>query len=199
MNAQKFTQKSIEAIQNAEKTVLEYGNPQIEPVHLIRSLVHQENGLIPSLLEKMGINVTLAQNLADEYVAKLPKAMGTSREQGKIYISPSTEKALSDSEDCAKNMNDEYVSVEHIFMTLIESNETNVRDFMKRLGIDKNGFLTALRSVRSANRVTSDNPEATYEALKKYGYDLVERARQHKIDPVIGRDGEIRSVVRILS
>ena len=199
MNAQKFTQKSIEAIQNAEKTVLEYGNPQIEPIHILSSLVHQENGLIPSLLEKMGVNTELAKTMADEYVAKLPKAMGTAREQGKIYISPTTEKILSDSEDAAKNMNDEYVSVEHIFMTLLDSNETNIKDFFRRLGIDKNGFLNALRTVRSANRVTSDNPEATYDALKKYGYDLVERARQQKIDPVIGRDSEIRSVVRILS
>ena len=140
MNAQKFTQKSIEAIQNAEKTVLEYGNPQIEPIHILSSLVHQENGLIPSLLEKMGINIELAKTMADEYVAKLPKAMGTAREQGKIYISPTTEKILSDSEDAAKNMNDEYVSVEHIFMTLLDSNETNVKDFSAVSALTKTAF-----------------------------------------------------------
>ena len=199
MNAQKFTQKSLEAIEFSEKTVAENANTNIEPIHLLYSLFMQEGGLIPSLTEKMGIAVSLARSTCYEYIAKLPKAYGAGRENGKVYISQSLDRALNDAESIAKNMNDEYVSVEHIFLALLDCSDSNVKEVFKRLGIDKNKFLTALKSVRSSGRVTSDNPEATYEALKKYGYDLVERAKMQKLDPVIGRDGEIRNVIRILS
>lgn len=199
MNTQKFTQKSLEAVAFAEKTVADNANTNIEPIHLLYSLFMQEGGLIPSLLEKMGVNTSLAQSTAYEYIAKLPKTYGSSRENGKVYISQSCDRSLNEAEETASGMNDEYVSVEHIFLALLNCRESNVKEALKRLEITKDKFLSALKDVRSSNRVTSDNPEATYEALKKYGYDLVERARMQKLDPVIGRDSEIRSIIRILS
>ena len=167
MNTQKLTQKSLEAISLSENVCNENANTSIEPIHLTYSLFTQENGLIPSLLEKMGINPNLAQTLSYEYISKLPKAYSSQREQGKIYISQSLDRVFADAESKAKSFNDEYISVEHLFLALLDCNENNLKELFKRLSLDKNNCLTALKEVRSSNRVTSDNPEATYKSLKK--------------------------------
>ena len=194
MNISKFTQKSIEAVQNMEKVAATHGNQQIEQIHLLASLLDIEGSLIVNLIKKMGINEIEFRNEVEAAIEKLPKVSG-----GQSYISNDLNKILITAEDVAKSMGDEYVSVEHIFLNILENPSPNVAQIFRMYGIDKDKFLKVLSEVRGNQRVVSDNPEATYDTLNKYGYDLVERARQQKLDPVIGRDSEIRNVVRILS
>ncbi len=195
MNLQKFTQKSIEAIQNAQSYAVEYGNPQIEQQHLLAAFLRQEEGLIPGLLQKMNVNVNGFLQAVENEVKKLPRVSGG----GQTYVASDLEKTLVAAERLAGNMTDEYVSVEHIFMAMVNEPNRALKEIFRQYGVTKEGFLKALAEVRGNARVTSDSPEATYDALKKYGTDLVEKARSKKLDPVIGRDDEIRNVIRILS
>ncbi len=199
MNAQKFTQKSLEAVQNTQNLASEYQNMQIEQVHLLAALVQQEDGLIPQLLRKMGKDSDAVATAAMSAVERLPHVTGSGRESGKIYVANDVDRVLSQAEKSADTMKDEYVSVEHLFLSLIENGNDDVRKIFQQFQIDRNTFLTTLQSVRGNTRVTSDSPEDTYDVLKKYGQDLVELAKNHKIDPIIGRDTEIRNVIRILS
>ena len=199
MNAQKFTQKSLEAIQDAQNLAIENHNMQIEQEHLVSALLAQENGLIPELLKKMGIDSGAVLRAMRELVLKLPGVTGPGREAGKIYVSADVDAALVDAEKEAERMKDEYVSVEHIMLAVINKPSRQVQEVLRRFGIDGNKFLSALSTVRGNTRVTSDSPEETYDALSKYGQDLVALAKNHKLDPVIGRDSEIRNVIRILS
>ena len=198
MNLQKFTQKSLEAIQNGQSTAMEYRNPQIEQQHLLYGLLTQEEGLIPQLLIKMNINVNGLLKDTKQELERLPHVSG-SREAGKIYISGDLDTALTEAERLAENMKDEYVSVEHIFMSLLNSPNSSLKKLFKQYQLEKSEFMKILATVRGNTRVTSDAPESTYDVLKKYGIDLVEKARSNKLDPVIGRDEEIRNVIRILS
>ena len=194
MNLQKFTQKSLEAIQNAQSMAVEYGNPQMDQQHLLVTLLTQDEGLIPQLMQKVNVNVNGLLQAAENEVKKLPRATG-----GQTYVSSDLEKTLTEAEKLAENMTDEYVSVEHIFMAMVNSPNAALKDIFRQYNITKEGFMKILATVRGNTRVTSDSPEATYDALKKYGTDLVEKARSKKLDPVIGRDDEIRNVIRILS
>ncbi len=194
MNFQKFTQKSIQAVNDLEKTALEYGNQEIEQEHLLYSLLTQEESLIARLIAKMEIDVTLWIESVEEALNKRVKVSG-----GKPYIGQYLNRALVSAEDEAKRMGDEYVSVEHLFLSLLDNPSPSLKELFRKSGITRDRFLQALSTVRGNQRVTSDNPEATYDTLNKYGYDLVERAREQKLDPVIGRDAEIRNVIRILS
>ncbi len=198
MNANQFTQKSLEAIQGAQDVAQEYGNQQIEQAHLLLALLRQENGLIPQLLTNMGLTVPSLEAAVRAEVEKLPK-VSVSREAGKVYVSPDFNKAIQAAEGSAQSMKDEYVSVEHLLLALIETADAALKPLLRTYNVTREGVLQALSQVRGSQRVTSDNPEETYDALKKYGTDLVERARANKLDPVIGRDDEIRNVIRILS
>ena len=194
MNIQKFTQKSMEAISDCEKLAYEYGNQEIEQEHLLVALMRQSDGLIPMLIEKMEINKQHFTDTAIRYLEKRVKVSG-----GQVYVGQHLNKVLISAEDEAKQMGDEYVSVEHLFLSLIRYPNGAVKEIFREYGITRDRFLQVLSTVRGNQRVTSDNPEATYDTLEKYGYDMVERARDQKLDPVIGRDSEIRNVVRILS
>lgn len=194
MNINKFTQNSLQAVQNCEKVAYEYGNQEIAQEHLLCSLVKQDDSLILKLLEKMNIQGTLFANRAEEMLAKRTKVQG-----GQVYVGQDLNQVLIHAEDEAKQMGDEYVSVEHLFLALLKYASKELKNLYKEFGISRNEFLQALSTVRGNQRVTSDNPEATYDTLNKYGQDLVERAREQKLDPVIGRDEEIRNVIRILS
>ena len=195
MNIQKFTQKSIEAINACEKLAYEYGNQEIEQEHLLVALLTQEDGLIGKLIEKMEINREHFTENAKRHLNARTKVSGT----GQIYVGKDLNNVLIHAEDEAKGMGDEYVSVEHLFLSLLKYPNKAMKELVKEYGLTRDRFLQALATVRGNQRVTSDNPEATYDTLEKYGYDMVERARQQKLDPVIGRDAEIRNVVRILS
>ena len=195
MNINKFTQKSMEAVQNCEKLAYEYGNQQIGQEHLLYSLLTLEDSLILKLITKMGIQGEMFAGEAGQALEKLPKVSGG----GQLYISNDLNKVLINAEDEAKAMGDEYVSVEHLFLSLLKQPNSAMKNLFQMYGITRERFLQALSTVRGNQRVVSDNPEATYDTLNKYGYDLVERARDQKLDPVIGRDSEIRNVVRILS
>lgn len=195
MNINKFTQKSMEAVQNCEKLAYEYGNQQIDEQHLLYSLLTLEDSLILKLITKMGIQGDMFSNEAKQAVERLPKVSGS----GQLYISSDLNKVLISGEDEAKAMGDEYVSVEHLFLSLLKHSNKEIKALFKLYNITRETFLQALSTVRGNQRVVSDNPEATYDTLAKYGYDLVERARDQKLDPVIGRDSEIRNVIRILS
>ena len=195
MNINKFTQKSMEAVQSCEKLAYEYGNQQIDQEHLLYALLTLEDSLILKLVTKMGIQGDMLKNEVKQALEKLPKVSGG----GQLYISNDLNKVLINAEDEAKSMGDEYVSVEHLFLALIKHPSRAVKNLFKMYNITRETFLQALSTVRGNQRVVSDNPEATYDTLTKYGYDLVERAREQKLDPVIGRDSEIRNVVRILS
>ena len=199
MNAEKLTQKSAEAIRAAQEIALEYGNPQIEQVHLLWALLQDNEGLIPQLLAGMGITVPSLQAAAKDLLERQPRVSSSGHEAGKIYISAPTDKALNRAEKVAGEMKDEYTSVEHLFLGLLDTADRELAQLFQTYQITREKALQALTSVRGNQRVTSDNPEETYGALKKYGTDLVERARQNKLDPVIGRDDEIRNVIRILS
>ena len=194
MNLQKFTQKSLEAIQNAQSNAVEYGNPQLDQQHLLLALLQQEDGLIPGLLQKMNINVNGLTQAVENEVKRLPRVSG-----GETRVAVDLEKALTAAEKLAENMTDEYVSVEHIFMAMVNAPNAALKELFRQYNVDRDGFMKILATVRGNTRVTSDSPEATYDALKKYGTDLVEKARIKKLDPVIGRDDEIRNVIRILS
>ena len=194
MNISKFTQKSLEAVQNTEKLAYEYGNQQIDQEHLLYSLLTVEDSLIFKLITKMGISGDQFRDEVQQAIGKLPKVSG-----GQVYFSNDANKVLVNAEDEAKAMGDEYVSVEHLFLAMLTQPNKAVKELFRLYGITKESFLQALSTVRGNQRVVSDNPEATYDTLNKYGYDLVERARDQKLDPVIGRDGEIRNVVMILS
>ena len=194
MNIQKFTQKSIEAINDCEKLAYEYGNQEIEQEHLLVALLSQEDGLIGKLIEKMEINREHFTENAKRHLNARVKVSG-----GQIFMGKDLNNVLIHAEDEAKQMGDEYVSVEHLFLCLLKYPNKAMKEIFKEYGVTRERFLQALSTVRGNQRVTSDNPEATYDTLEKYGYDMVERARQQKLDPVIGRDAEIRNVIRILS
>ncbi len=197
MNIQKFTQKSISAIQNAESKAKELNNQQLLPVHMLWALLDDKEGLIPSILTSMQINVSALENAVNAEISSLPSV--TSSSGSELYLSSSLNDILEKAEKISEKMGDEYVSVEHIMQSLIENADASVSRLFSSYGVTKDKFLTALKNVRGNARVNSDNPESTYDVLKKYGQDLVELARQQKLDPVIGRDEEIRNVIRILS
>ena len=199
MNMNQFTQKSLAAIQGAQNIATEHGNQQIEQEHLLLALLSDEQGFIPQLLSAMGMTVPSFTAAVTAEVEKLPKVSGGSREAGQIYIAQDVDKALNSAESIAKSMKDEYISVEHIFLGLLDCANRSLKELFRTYNVTREKVMQALASVRGNQRVTSDNPEETYDALKKYGTDLVERARQNKLDPVIGRDDEIRNVIRILS
>ena len=195
MNIQKFTQKSVEALQNCEKLAYEYGNQEVDQEHLLMSLLQLDDSLIKNLLEKMNIDVNAFSASCEQALNRKTKVSGDVQ----LHISQALNKVLLCAEDEAKGMGDSYVSVEHIFLTLIKYPNNEVKEIFKNYNVNRNGFLKVLQSVRGNKSVDTDNPEATYDTLNKYGVDLVERAREQKLDPVIGRDSEIRNVVRILS
>ena len=194
MNIQKFTQKSMEAVQDCEKLAYEYGNQEIEQEHLLVALLQQENGLIPQMIEKMEIQLEHFKDNAIRHLEARTKVSG-----GQVYVGKDLNQVLIHAEDEAKAMGDEYVSVEHLFLAMIRYPNRAIKEIFKEYGITRDRFLQALSTVRGNQRVMTDNPEATYDTLEKYGYDMVERARDQKLDPVIGRDAEIRNVIRILS
>ena len=198
MNVQNFTQKSIEAINNAQSIAIENQNPQIELEHILLALLEQENSLIKELMKKMGVIETFQDDIARR-VKNMPKVTGGARPSNGIYVSQDVDFVLQSAQSIAKRMKDEYVSVEHIMLAIIDKATGELKEIFKKYNITKTGFLKVLSSVRGNTRVTTDNPEETYDALKKYGQNLVELARNQKLDPVIGRDNEIRNVIRILS
>ncbi len=199
MNPNKYTQKSLEAIQTAQDLSISYQNNCVEQSHLLYALLDDEGGLAPQIITKMNIDAGAVKTAVLRFIEGLPRVTGSGREAGKIYVSPDLDKALSEAEKQAERMKDEYVSVEHLLLALAEKPDSNIAGIFKSFGLEKNKLLKALSEIRGSARVTSQNPEETYDALKKYGQDLVELARQNKLDPVIGRDSEIRNVVRILS
>ena len=194
MNINKFTQKSLQAVQNCERIAMDYGNQEIAQEHLLYALLTQDDSLIAKLMEKMELDKNLIINRVEEAIQKRPKVQG-----GQQYVGQDLNNALVHGEDEAKAMGDEYVSVEHLFLAMMKYASKDMKALFREVGISREGFLQALSTVRGNQRVTSDNPEDTYDTLNKYGTDLVERAREQKMDPVIGRDSEIRNVVRILS
>ena len=199
MNAEKYTKKSIETIREAQEEVQRSQNAQIDQQHILHALLNSDDDLCAALLKKMKVDVQKVRMACDREIRKLPRVAGTGREMDRVYISQSADAALTEAEQQAENMHDEYVSVEHIMLGIIEKPNGVVRAILEEAGINRDGFLEALQKVRGNVRVTSENPEDTYDALKKYGQDLTELARRQKLDPVIGRDGEIRNVIRILS
>jgi len=199
MNVQRLTKKSLEAVEAAQNYSRELENMQIEQIHLLWALVQDQEGLIPQLLIKMDLTPQQVLSAAEAEAKKLPGVSGPGREADKIYISQNLDRAMTAAEKKADSMKDDYISVEHLFWGLLEHPDAAVKKVMEQCRIDKNAFLSALMSVRGNTRVTTDSPEGTYDALKKYGTDLVEQARKQKLDPVIGRDTEIRNVIRILS
>jgi predicted AAA+ superfamily ATPase len=194
MNISKFTQKSMQAVQNCEKLAYEYGNQEIEQEHLLQSLLTIDDSLILKLIEKMEIQKEHFLNRVEQALQKRVKVQG-----GKVYMGQHLNKVLISAEDEAKQLGDEYVSVEHLMLSMLRFPSREIEAIWKEYGITRDRFLQALSTVRGNQRVTSDNPEATYDTLEKYGQELVERARNQKLDPVIGRDSEIRNVIRILS
>ena len=199
MNMQKLTKKSIEAIQSAQDTAMNYGNTNVDQPHLLYALLTQENGLIPQLVKKLGKDPNVVSGSVERIIGKIPKVSGSGRDMNTVYISQSLDRLLNASEAIAKNMGDEYVSVEHIMLSYFDNADKDIKQLFTDFAIDKDSFLKVLQEVRGNQRVTTDTPEDTYDVLKKYGQDLVELARQNKLDPVIGRDSEIRNTVRILS
>ena len=194
MNINKFTQKSLQAVQDCERIAMDYGNQEIAQEHLLYALLTQDDSLIAKLMEKMGLDKNIVINRVEEAIRKRPKVQG-----GQQYVGQDLNNALVHAEDEAKQMGDEYVSVEHLFLSILKYASREMKTIFREMGISREGFLQALSTVRGNQRVTSDNPEATYDTLNKYGIDLVERARDQKLDPVIGRDSEIRNIIRILS
>ena len=194
MNIQKFTQKSLDAINSLEKITYDHGNQEIAQIHLLYAMLTQEDGIMPKLIEKMEINLEHFIDNVESHIGKRPKVSG-----GNAYIGNKLNKILVSAEDEAKAMNDSYVSIEHLFLSMLKYPDSDIKDLMNEYGITRERFLTALATVRGNHNVTTDNPEATYDTLEKYGQDLVERARSQKLDPVIGRDSEIRNIIRILS
>ena len=197
MNINKFTQNSIQAINGCEKIAGEYGNTEIMPVHLLYCLLENEDGLIPRILSRSGIDLNGLISAAKEEIEKLPRSSGAS--QGNIFLSPATNRIFNAAEKLAESMKDDYISVEHLFLAMLDENDTAVQKLFKAFGINKSDFLQELKKVRGNTNVKTDNPEDTYDVLEKYGSDLTAAARRHKLEPVIGRDEEIRNVIRILS
>ena len=196
---QKLTKKTIEAIQAAQDTAIEYQNTNVDQPHLLYALMTQENGLIPQRMKKLGKDATVIAGSLERVMANIPKVTGSGRDMNTVYISQSLDRLLNASEAIAKNMGDEFVSVEHVMLSYFDNADKDIKQIFKDFAIDKDSFLKALQEVRGNQRVTTDTPEDTYDVLKKYGQDLVELARQNKLDPVIGRDSEIRNTIRILS
>ena len=199
MNMQKFTEKSVQAVQDAQNIAARQSNQAIGQEHLLSALCLDDNGLIPQLLTQMSTDINAFRGALDRAVDKIPKVTVGGRAQGQVYISSELDRALAEAEAQAKQMGDEFVSVEHIFLGIMECANSEVAEVLRTFGINKTGFLAALKQVRGSAKVTSQNPEETYDVLKKYGQELVGLARQNKLDPVIGRDSEIRNVIRILS
>ena len=199
MNMNQLTQKTIEALQNAQRIAVEYSNQAVEQEHLLAALARQQNGLIPQLLTKLGADPNAFAQAALQKVEALPRVTGSGRDPDKVYISGDLDRALNAAEEQAKQMKDEYISVEHVFIGMLRRPGKAAGELFQTFHITLEAFMKQLSAVRGNQRVTSDNPESTYDALKKYGQDLVEMARQNKLDPVIGRDSEIRNVIRILS
>ena len=199
MNAEKYTQKSLEAIREAQDLVIRNQNMQIDQQHLLYALLNQDGGLIPQLMKKLHVDLNRMLSSCDREIQRIPKVTGPGREANKVYISQSVDAALVAAEEQAEYMKDEFVSVEHIMLALIDKPNGPVKAILNEFGITRENFLAQLQKVRGSTHVTSDNPEETYDALKKYGQDLTEMARAQKLDPVIGRDNEIRNVIRILS
>ena len=198
MNTEKFTQKTAEAIRSAQNISVEHGNAEIAPEHLCYALIAQEEGLIGSILKKKGVDVTALLSDVESLINKLPSVSGRGADPEKIYVSSSVERTLNAAEKLAAGLKDEYVSVEHVMLALFDNAPDSLKDVLRARGVTKESFTEELKKVKTS-RVTSDNPESSYDALSKYGFDLVERAKTGKLDPVIGRDGEIRNVIRILS
>ena len=199
MNANKYTKRSMEAIQDAQSIALSRSHQQIEQLHLLAALLRQENGLIPQLLKRMGKTPESLEAAVEEKLAQIPSVTGSGREANKYYIAKSVDQLFAHAEEVAESMKDEFVSVEHVFLAMIDRPDTHVRNLFYTYQINREDALRALQEVRGSQRVTSDNPEDTYEALEKFGTDLVKRAREKQMDPVIGRDEEIRNLIRILS
>jgi len=198
MNAEKFTQKSVDVIRKAQSIAVMMSNQVIEPVHILAGLVKQDGGLIPQLLKKMNIDTDIFGQEVDRKISALPKVTGSGR-SNEVGITADCDRMLNSAEKIASDMKDEFISVEHIMLALIDCKDRDVSQLMKNFAITKENFLSALMSVRGNTRVTSENPEDTYDVLTKYGQELVDLARRNKLDPVIGRDSEIRNVIRILS
>ena len=199
MNAQKYTQKSLAAIQAAQELTIQNDNQQIEQIHILSALLRQDDGLVPALLKRMGVTVESLDAAVNQELARLPRVTGSGREAGKYYIARTVDDMLNKAEEIADSMKDEYVSVEHLLLALIETADGTIKNLFRTYNITKESCLQTLQTIRGSQRVTTDNPETTYEALEKFGTDLVKRAREKKMDPVIGRDEEIRNVIRILS
>ena len=199
MNTNKLTQKCIEALQCAQNLAIEYQNQSMEPQHLLFCLLKQENSLTEQLFKKMNVEIQSFEETLQRQIAQIPKVSGSGRKADSLYISASTDRALTSAEKTAENMKDEYISVEHVVLGIIETAEGKLKELLRVFNIDKDRFLKELQSVRGNTRVTTDNPESTYDVLAKYGQDLVALAKAQKLDPVIGRDSEIRNVIRILS
>ena len=199
MNAQKYTQKSLAAIQDAQALTIRNENQQIEQIHLFSALLRQDDGLVRALLKRMGITVESLEAAVNQALAKLPRVTGAGREADKYYVSRSVDATFQKAEDIAGSMKDDYVSVEHLLLALLDTADSTMKDLFRTYNITKEACLQTLQTIRGSQRVTTDNPEETYDALAKYGTDLVKQARDKKMDPVIGRDDEIRNVIRILS
>ena len=199
MNAQKYTQKSLAAIQDAQALTIRNENQQIEQIHLFSALLRQDDGLVRALLKRMGITVESLEAAVNQALAKLPRVTGAGREADKYYVSRSVDATFQKAEDIADSMKDDYVSVEHLLLALLDTADSTMKDLFRTYNITKEACLQTLQTIRGSQRVTTDNPEETYDALAKYGTDLVKQARDKKMDPVIGRDDEIRNVIRILS
>ena len=199
LNTNNLTQKSMEAISTAQSIAVSYQNMNIEQQHVLLALLQAEDGLIPQLIKKMGADASQLTRLTEQSATGIPKVTGSGRDPEKVYVSPDVDKAFTAAEEKAKQMKDEYISVEHLFIGLLEKPNSQLKDIFSKCGITEKAFLQALEQVRGSVRVTGQNPEETYDVLKKYGQDLTELARQNKLDPVIGRDTEIRNVIRILS
>ena len=199
MNAQKYTQKSLAAVQAAQELTIQNDNQQIEQIHILSALLRQDDGLVPALLKRMGVTVESLDAAVNQELAKLPRVTGSGREAGKYYIARTVDDMFNKAEEIAESMKDDFVSVEHLLLAMIDTADGTIKNLLRTYNITKEGCLQTLQTIRGAQRVTTDNPENTYEALEKYGTDLVKRARDKKMDPVIGRDEEIRNVIRILS
>ena len=199
MNANKMTQKTLEAMQNAQSLCTSYQNNAVEPVHILAALLRQSDGLIPQLVQRIGISAEGFANAAEKEVAALPHVTGSGRQAGMVYISNETEQLYNQAEQLAKQMQDEYVSVEHVFLAMLRSSDRTLKKLFQQFSVNETKVLNALKEIRGNTRITNETPEATYDVLKKYGQDLTERAKKHQLDPVIGRDAEIRNVIRILS
>ena len=196
MDGNKFTQSSIQAINRCERIAAEYGNSAIAPIHILYALLDKDC-IIPRILTRSGLDAEGLERAAKEEIERLPKVSGSGR--GEVYISSEANAVFAASEKIASGMKDEYISVEHIMLALIDCDDSKVQSLFRRFGVNKNAFLQGLKQVRGNTQVTNDNPEESYEALEKYGSDLTAAARKHKLEPVIGRDEEIRNVIRILS